>query len=490
LEITQAKLNKVLESTGVGFFQVDINHHITYWNHAAELMIGYNREYVIGKDIWDIFAEARHTDFDIKLKEAVSQNTNVEFTYYFWPVQKWLNISAYPMADGLIVHFRDVTESKLYEERLLEKIEQMQEISYLNSHYIRKPVASLLGLAALIADGTVADGEYREVAAHIKDCSVELDEVLHKINSKVNDEFANSLFEQVETFSITQMLKQVVKDFELAGIKQRIVIKGCSKSIDFFGNRQGIEIAVKCLITNAAKFSQPGDSIEVCLEVIGGNIILSVRDFGVGINRQMINTIFVGFNKKSVARKLGRGLAKVAEVAHRHNGAVWVESQPGKGSVFSMRLPVSTIAGHRKCDTGNADPANLPGVGIRYNKKQNYILADWAGFHSGHSVKTGCFKLLDAVLAHGCPHILNDNTNVIGTWDNAVDWVAQTFFPMLQDAGVTHIAWVYSKSTFSRLSTDLTIESIPGNIITKTFDDAGAAGQWLVKQPSHQYQEV
>ncbi|TWR29769.1 PAS domain-containing sensor histidine kinase [Mucilaginibacter pallidiroseus] len=489
LEITQAKLNKILETTGVGFFQVDVNHRIIYWNYAAEVMIGYQREYVIGKDLWEIFAEARHTDFDTKLEEAIAQNTKVEFTYYFWPVQKWLNISAYPLADGLIVHFRDITESKLYEERLLEKIEQMQEISYFNSHYIRKPVASLLGLASLIINGNVADNEYREVAGHIEACSVELDEVLHKINNKVNDEFANSLFEQVETFSITQLLKKIAKDFKRAGINQHIVVKGCSKSIDFFGNRQGLEIAVKCLIDNAVKFSEPTSNIELCLEIIGGNVILSVRDFGVGINRQLVNTIFVGFTKKSVARKLGRGLAKVAEVAHRHNGAVWVESQPAKGAIFSMRLPVSSIAGHKKCHSDKGDQS-LPGVEVTYNSELNYIVTDWNGFHSGHSVKTGCFKILNAVITHGCTKILNDNTHLLGTWDTAVEWVAKTYFPMLQEAGVTHVAWVYSKSTFSRLATDMTIESVAANVVTKPFEDAEEAKQWLITQPIRQYQEA
>jgi PAS domain S-box-containing protein len=474
LEFTQAKLNKILESTSIGFFQTDLNSNVTYWNTAAEKKIGYTRDYVLGKNIWDVLTEAIDSEFYYQYHEAMHKRINVEFVFYYWPIQKWFAVNAYPVFDGLIVHFRDITENKIYEERLLEKIEQLQEVSYLNSHYIRKPVATLLGLTRLITNNIVDDNEYREIASHIEQCSIELDKVVRKVNSKVNEDFTNYLFDELSNFSLTGVIKKLVEKFHHKNPSHQIILKS-DKEISFYGNKQGIEVAVDCLITNAIKFSKGIKKIEVSLVLIDSNVVLSVKDYGVGIDSKTINKIFISFAKKSAAKQLGSGLSKISEVVHRHNGNVWVESKPGKGSVFSIRLPVSNIASLNECSMAEA----ARGVKVSYDKELKHVVASWYGFHSLHSVKAGCLKLLKALVKNNCSKMLNDNTSVMGTWYEAVEWVVKEYFPMLKEAKVTHIAWVYSKSTFSRLSADMALEAPLDDIIVKTFDNKSTARQWL-----------
>jgi PAS domain S-box-containing protein len=184
LAITQAKLIGILETTSIGYFQVDHNDTITFWNKAAENMIGYDRKYVIGKNMWELFPEAIDTKFYVQYQKALVDRVNQEFTAYFWPVQKWFAIIIYFVNEGLVIHFRDITESKVYEEKLLKNIEQLKEISYLNSHYMRKPVASLLGLTSLINNNLVTGDEYKELAKHIEECSLELDDIIRQVITK------------------------------------------------------------------------------------------------------------------------------------------------------------------------------------------------------------------------------------------------------------------------------------------------------------------
>ncbi|RYY34037.1 MAG: PAS domain-containing sensor histidine kinase [Sphingobacteriaceae bacterium] len=479
LQLTQAKLDRLLDSTSIGFFQLDNNLNFTYWNNASEKLIGYTRDYVIGKNIWQVFPDIINSDFHTNIDKAVNERVNVEFTEYFWPIQKWFFSNAYPGEDGVLVHFRDVTHIKRSQEILLEKIDQLKEISFLNSHYIRKPVASLLGLTSLIKDEVIDAEEYREVAAQIQVCSLELDEVIKQINRKVKDgDNLSVLAYGMEEFSFKSLLKEVIADYSKTSLDHEIVLED-TYDVIYYGNMQGIRIAVECLLENAIKFSPGHNRIIITLDVINKNVVLAVQDFGIGINTSIVNKIFLGFAKKEMARELGEGLAKVAEVTRRHNGNIWVESKPGKGSTFSIRFPMSNLSAYK---TGNICdyPAHTnPGLEIIYNKDAQYLRLNWRGFHSLHTVKAGCMRAIDALEKYHCHMILNDNTDVMGSWEDAVDWVSNEFFPAIEKAGLQYMAWVYSPSTFSRLSADLTIETIKANIVVKTFDNEEPAKHWL-----------
>ncbi|MGY4537972.1 PAS domain S-box-containing protein [Mucilaginibacter sp. UYNi724] len=480
LKFTQHKLSRMLETTSIGFFQVDHNSIVTYWNRAAEGLIGYNRKYVLGKNLWDVFPEVVDTDFYSRYQQAIKERRNEEFISYFWPIQKWFTVIIYYVEEGVIIHFRDITESKIYEEQLLDKIVRLKEVSHLNSHYLRKPVASLLGLADLITNALISNDEFKMAAGYIKECSLELDAVLRKVNNKVNNELEPVAYEEIRNFSLNKALGQVIAEVQKQFTVHTIVLNS-KENVTCYGNEHSIAVAVKQLLYNAINFSPSANRVEVCLEVVSKNAIVSVRDFGIGIDSQTLNRIFMSFINKSVAEELGTGLSKVSDVALRHNGNVWVESKPGKGATFSMRLPMSNIGVYKQIGNTNFSDYQGAGMLVTYDEPLACIVSEWEGFHSLHTIKTGCLKLLNFVVDKQAKLILNDNIKVIGTWNDAVEWVANEFFPMLQNAGVTHIAWVYSSSTFSRLSADMTIANLNGNIVVETFEDSAIAKQWLHK---------
>lgn len=480
LKFTQHKLSRMLETTSIGFFQVDHNSIVTYWNRAAEGLIGYNRKYVLGKNLWDVFPEVVDTDFYSRYQQAIKERRNEEFISYFWPIQKWFTVIIYYVEEGVIIHFRDITESKIYEEQLLDKIVRLKEVSHLNSHYLRKPVASLLGLTDLITNELISNDEFKTAAGYIKECSLELDAVLRKVNNKVNNELEPVAYEEIRNFSLNKALGQVIAEVQKQFTVHTIVLNS-KENVTCYGNEHSIAVAVKQLLYNAINFSPSANRVEVCLEVVSKNAIVSVRDFGIGIDSQTLNRIFMSFINKSVAEELGTGLSKVSDVALRHNGNVWVESKPGKGATFSMRLPMSNIGVYKQIGNTNFSDYQGAGMLVTYDEPLACIVSEWEGFHSLHTIKTGCLKLLNLVVDKQAKFILNDNIKVIGTWNDAVEWVANEFFPMLQNAGVTHIAWVYSSSTFSRLSADMTIANLNGNIVVATFEDSAIAKQWLHK---------
>ncbi|MDZ7680473.1 MAG: PAS domain S-box protein [Fodinibius sp.] len=122
LELEKAYQEKetILESIGDGFFTVNKDWNVTYWNSAAEEMLETPKEVIVGKNLWDVFSDATdlpsYTDYHRAMEERVSIN----FKDYWEHLDRWFDISVYPSAEGISVYFKDITEQKEREKQLRE----------------------------------------------------------------------------------------------------------------------------------------------------------------------------------------------------------------------------------------------------------------------------------------------------------------------------------------------------------------------------------
>lgn len=115
-ELNQVKLieekSKILESIGDAFFAVDNNWVVTYWNHSAESVLGKKKEDIVGKNLWDEFADAIDTDFYTKYHYAMETMETQSFEAFYETMNQWIEVTAYPSEDGLSVYFKDITQRK------------------------------------------------------------------------------------------------------------------------------------------------------------------------------------------------------------------------------------------------------------------------------------------------------------------------------------------------------------------------------------------
>jgi signal transduction histidine kinase len=107
-----------------------------------------------------------------------------------------------------------------------------------------------------------------------------------------------------------------------------------------------LEQVLNNLIGNALKFSPPGAGVEVRLVRDGDRAVVSVRDQGPGIPAAEVGKLFRFFQKTSVRstggeRSSGLGLAIARKIVEGHGGAIWVETEAGRGSTFSFALPLT-----------------------------------------------------------------------------------------------------------------------------------------------------
>ncbi len=110
---TLEEKNIILESIGDGFFAVDNDWIVTYWNNKAEEMMMKSREEVLGHNLWELFRDTLKSKSFDKYLEAVTNQESVQFEDYYPILDKWYEINAYPSDNGLSVYFKNITERKL-----------------------------------------------------------------------------------------------------------------------------------------------------------------------------------------------------------------------------------------------------------------------------------------------------------------------------------------------------------------------------------------
>ena len=112
----QAQITNILERITDGFVSLDREWRYTYINRAGSVMANRPPEDFLGKNIWDVYPDALGTAYEIEYKRAMREQIPVEFEEYLPSADVWLEVNAYPSADGLSVFFRDVTERRRPED--------------------------------------------------------------------------------------------------------------------------------------------------------------------------------------------------------------------------------------------------------------------------------------------------------------------------------------------------------------------------------------
>lgn len=123
------RISNILESITDGFFSVTKDWKVTYWNKEAENLTKVSRVKVINKHLWDYFPNAKKSFFYTNFKNILEKGNKISFEEYFKPLEKWLEVNAYPGKEGFSVYFKDITEKKKGNEQIRAAKERYELIS-------------------------------------------------------------------------------------------------------------------------------------------------------------------------------------------------------------------------------------------------------------------------------------------------------------------------------------------------------------------------
>jgi signal transduction histidine kinase len=217
------------------------------------------------------------------------------------------------------------------------------------SHDLRTPLTRLRGTAEMALSGAPDPERYREALA---ECVEEADRVLVMLNTlmDISEAESGAMQLQREPVRLSEVVDRAVDLYrdvaDAKGITLRSSFDGLRTSVPRLvvsGDRTRLEQVAANLIDNAVKYTPAGGTVEVAIERDGSNARLSVRDTGPGIPANELPRIWERLFRGDASRSergLGLGLSLVKAIVEAHGGTVGVTSEPRKGSVFTVFLPL------------------------------------------------------------------------------------------------------------------------------------------------------
>jgi PAS domain S-box-containing protein len=123
-----AEIINILESITDGFYAVNKNWEVTYFNKTAEQVLGCKREEVLGKNLWEFFPRSREGEFYSEYLRAMTEKVSVHFEEQYAPLGVWGAMNVYPTEDGIAVYFVDITEQKKIQEQIFNDQQNLRAI--------------------------------------------------------------------------------------------------------------------------------------------------------------------------------------------------------------------------------------------------------------------------------------------------------------------------------------------------------------------------
>lgn len=386
LSTVEDQMRTVLETTGEHVVAVDREWRLTYVN---QLRPDESTEEVVGKPLWEYQPELVGSAFEQECRQAMDQRVTRRFEAYLASAKKWFACTAYPTDTGLLILAEDVTEKHAIDEQLrsAQKMEAIGQLAAGIAHEINTPIQ-------YVGDNTHFFKDSWEQAANTLELAQRL---RNSIETGQRDASACAAFDaSIKSADLSYLCEEVPKaiDQTLDGIERVAKIVRAMKEFSHPGSedKQAVDLnkaveatvtiarnewkyvadvelqldpdlpLVPCLVgeinqvllnllVNAAHaigdLQQNGENEKGTITIStlrdGPSIEVRIKDSGAGIPEHIRDKVFDPFfTTKEVGKGTGQGLTLAQTVVvKKHAGRIWFDTEPGKGTTFFVRLPVS-----------------------------------------------------------------------------------------------------------------------------------------------------
>lgn len=344
LEQESKRLNSILSYMTDGVLATNRRGQITMINDMAKKQLGVQKEDVLNKSILELLKiedDYELRDLITQIPELMIDSQDVNGEYLSLRVRFALVRRESGFISGLVAVLHDTTEQ--------EKEERERRLFVSNvSHELRTPLTSVKSYLEALDEGAL----YDPVAPDF--IKVSLDET-NRMMRMVTDLLHLSRIDNattrldVELINFTAFITFILNRFDK--MRSQDDEKKYELVRDYPINSVWIEIdtdkmtqVIDNILNNAIKYSPDGGKITVSMKTTDDQMILSIKDQGLGIPKQDLPKIFDRFYRVDRARSraqggTGLGLAIAKEIIKQHNGFIWAKSEYGKGSTFTIVLP-------------------------------------------------------------------------------------------------------------------------------------------------------
>jgi len=376
LQESEAKFRQLAETIREVFFVFDpVANRAIYVSPGYEQIWGRTCASIYeNQDSWQ---EAVHPEDADRIRALAAARRDGEPAHWEYRIrtaegqEKWIRSRSFPVFDagGNVVRVvgiaEEITEQKRYEAELIQARDLAESANRAKSmflatmsHELRTPLNAILGFAELL------EVEMAERGIH------EWDEDVKKIRGAGNHLFslvsdvldlskieAGKMDLNLACFDMAELLQEVAASLEAVAAKNHIRLTVACEPVQFHGDRVRIGQCLFNLVGNACKFTRDG---RVCIEASTGQSAdsewysIRVSDTGIGIPPDDLAKLFAPFTQLDSSRSrkyggTGLGLAISWRLSRLMGGDIAVESVFGKGSTFTLRLPIAQAVEPAHC---------------------------------------------------------------------------------------------------------------------------------------------
>ena len=327
------KVELILENMGQGLIALNEDFSINLINKMSQKLLNIDENYT---------GSFLKLDIDQKLKDNIvlvnkemshiSYDLKIDDLYYNFSINSISNIWGDGTSRRIIIVITDVTDEKLSDLRQKEFFSNA-------SHELRSPLTSIIGFQELIVDDYVGQNEVKEL------CVKTLQEG-KRMQNLINDMLDLSALEKEEKGEVVKInLKEMIDDIS-SSLEPQLLIDNLTiiKNVDpyayLIANQKHIYQLIRNLVDNAIKYNVFNGKIYIDVKRKDNQVIISVRDTGVGISDKDQNQIFERFYRvdKARSRKLGSsglGLSIVRQVCNIYAATLSLESKLNVGTTIT-----------------------------------------------------------------------------------------------------------------------------------------------------------
>ncbi len=348
--------NTILESIGDGFFTLDKNWIVTYWNNEAEKMLGTPKDKVLGKNLWHVFSNQINSHSYKKYNQAIESGERVFFEDYYQALERWFEISAYPSKNGLSVYFKDITDRITAQMELnelninLKKTAQdlaisngeLEQFAYIASHDLQEPLRMITSFLTRIEKNynNLLDEKGKQYIHFAVDGAKRMRQIILDL---LEFSRVGRFDRQLEQVHVNEVVEEVVSLYQKQIEETSAVIRFANLPV-VKSFRSPLRQVIQNLIGNALKYQESNVKpvIHVEAEEMKDHWKFLIKDNGIGIEPDYYDRIFNIFQRlhnKEEYSGTGIGLAIVKKIVEAMGGKIWIEANEQKGSTFIFTIP-------------------------------------------------------------------------------------------------------------------------------------------------------
>jgi signal transduction histidine kinase/ActR/RegA family two-component response regulator len=353
LEKTRDNLKLAVAAARLGTFDMDLEKGTMEWDQRCRELFGISHQNEVSYE--QDFVKGLHPDDRDRIINIINNvfiksvsNGIYDVEYRTVGVEdhkeRWIRAmgKAYFDENDKPLRFAgsvlEITELKLDEIRKNDFIGMV-------SHELKTPLTSLNALIQVL-HGKAAKTDDKVQGELLNKAWNQVKKMTTLINGFLNTSRIDSgkIHLNKTDFNLNDLLQDIIEEARLTMANKFIFSP--SESVSINGDKDKIGSVITNLLTNAVKYSANGKPVHIQCEIRGEHAVVGVRDEGIGIREKDAKRLFERFyrvenHESRHISGFGIGLYLSAEIIHRHNGKIWVESAVGAGSTFYFQLPVN-----------------------------------------------------------------------------------------------------------------------------------------------------